>query len=64
METEPEPMLTPGEVARIFRVDPRTVTRWAKQGKLNCVFTPGGTRRYRKTEVMELYEGSRTERIA
>ena len=41
-------LMTPGEVALMFRVDPKTVTRWAKQGKLPCIFTPGGHRRYDK----------------
>ena len=31
---EPEKLLTPSEVAAIFRVDPKTVTRWAKVGKV------------------------------
>lgn len=44
-------LYTPGEVARIFRVDPKTVTRWAKQGKLASVRTLGGHRRYRKSDV-------------
>jgi excisionase family DNA binding protein len=48
-------MMTPGEVAALFRVDPRTVTRWAKIGKLPSVRTPGGHRRYRKTEVRALF---------
>jgi hypothetical protein len=30
----PEALLTPAEVAALFRVDPKTVTRWAKAGKL------------------------------
>ena len=30
-----EPLLTPAEVATMFRVDPKTVTRWAKAGKLS-----------------------------
>ena len=29
-----EALLTPAEVATMFRVDPKTVTRWAKSGKL------------------------------
>ncbi|MEP6854676.1 MAG: helix-turn-helix domain-containing protein, partial [Pedococcus sp.] len=32
--TEVEKLLTPAEVASLFRVDPKTVTRWAKAGKL------------------------------
>lgn len=51
-------MLTPGEVAALFRVDPRTVTRWAKIGKLRSVRTPGGHRRYREIEVRALFTGS------
>ena len=30
--TEAEPLLTPAEVAAMFRVDPKTVTRWASAG--------------------------------
>jgi excisionase family DNA binding protein len=48
-------MLTPGEVAALFRVDPRTVTRWAKTGKLHAIRTPGGHRRYPETEVRALF---------
>lgn len=40
---EPEPLLTPAEVASMFRVDPKTVTRWAKAGKLSAIRTLGGT---------------------
>jgi excisionase family DNA binding protein len=52
-----EPLLTPGEVASLFRVDPKTVTRWAKAGKLTAVWTLGGHRRYRETEVRALLQG-------
>ena len=38
---EPEPLLTPAEVASMFRVDPKTVTRWAKAGKLSAIRTRG-----------------------
>ena len=51
---EPEKLLTPSEVAAIFRVDPKTVTRWAKAGKLNSIRTLGGHRRYREVEVRAL----------
>ncbi|HLT83726.1 BldC family transcriptional regulator [Georgenia satyanarayanai] len=49
-----ETLLTPGEVAARFRVDPKTVTRWANAGKLTAVRTLGGHRRYRRSEVDEL----------
>lgn len=46
-------LLTPAEVAAAFRVDPKTVSRWAKAGKLSSVRTLGGHRRYLETEVLE-----------
>ena len=55
---ESEPLLTPGEVATMFRVDPKTVTRWAKTGRLTSIRTPGGHRRYRQTEVRALLAAS------
>jgi excisionase family DNA binding protein len=48
------PLLTPAEVAAMFRVDPKTVTRWAKAGKLTSIRTLGGHRRYPETEVCDL----------
>ena len=48
---EAEQLLTPAEVAALFRVDPKTVTRWAKAGKLTSIRTLGGHRRYRADEV-------------
>lgn len=48
-----EKLLTPAEVAALFRVDPKTVTRWAKAGKLSAIRTLGGHRRYREAEVRE-----------
>lgn len=45
-EFHPEPLLTPAEVAKLFRVDPKTVTRWAQAGRLRSVRTLGGHRRY------------------
>jgi excisionase family DNA binding protein len=47
-------LLTPAEVAAMFRVDPKTVTRWAKDGKLTSVRTLGGHRRYPESEVRAL----------
>ena len=44
-------LLTPGEVGRLFRVDPKTVTRWAQEGKIRSIRTLGGHRRYRKVDV-------------
>ena len=41
----------------MFRVDPKTVTRWAKAGKLTSIRTLGGHRRYKESEVRGLLEG-------
>jgi excisionase family DNA binding protein len=53
--------LTPGEVAALFRVDPKTVTRWAAAGRISSVRTPGGHRRYRESEIRALLEGELEE---
>ncbi|MGW8529116.1 BldC family transcriptional regulator [Nocardiopsis sp. NPDC055824] len=50
----PGALLTPAEVARLFRVDPKTVTCWAHQGRLASIRTPGGHRRFSETEVRRL----------
>ena len=54
MNSEQEVLLTPAEVATLFRVDPKTVTRWAKSGKLTSIRTLGGHRRYKESEVKAL----------
>jgi excisionase family DNA binding protein len=54
---EVDALLTPQEVAQMFRVDPKTVTRWAKAGKLGSIRTLGGHRRYREAEVRRLLTG-------
>ena len=52
--SEQEVLLTPSEVAALFRVDPKTVTRWAIAGKLTSIRTLGGHRRYKESEVTAL----------
>jgi excisionase family DNA binding protein len=54
MSSDHEVLLTPSEVASLFRVDPKTVTRWAKSGKLTSIRTLGGHRRYKESEVKAL----------
>ena len=44
-------LLTPGEVAVMFRVNPKTVTRWARAGKISAVRTLGGHRRFHADEI-------------
>ncbi|QIX25443.1 BldC family transcriptional regulator [Nocardioides sp. JQ2195] len=53
-QSDAENLLTPSEVAALFRVDPKTVTRWAKAGKIGSIRTLGGHRRFRESEVMDL----------
>lgn len=50
-------LLTPSEVAKRFRVDPKTVTRWAEAGRLNSIRTLGGHRRFYATQVDALLNG-------
>ena len=50
----PDRLLTPGEVALMFRVDPKTVTRWASSGRVGSIRTPGGHRRFRESEINRL----------
>ena|SRR5215475_3075753 len=54
-----ERLLTPAEVAAMFRVDPKTVTRWARDGRLTAVRTLGGHRRYLESEVLALLRAAR-----
>ena len=58
---EAEPLLTPAEVATMFRVDPKTVTRWATAGRIGSIRTPGGHRRFRESEVKALLAELTTE---
>ncbi len=48
---EPEELLTPSEVAAMFRVNPKTVTRWARAGRISCIKTLGGHRRFKASEI-------------
>jgi excisionase family DNA binding protein len=57
VEGNNERLLTPGEVAALFRVDPKTVTRWAASGRISSIRTPGGHRRFRESEVRALLRG-------
>ena len=59
-QAERSRLLTPGEVALLFRVDPKTVTRWAAAGRISSIRTPGGHRRFRESEVRALLEGGPT----
>ena len=51
---DPHSYLHPAEVADILHVSPKTVSRWAKEGKLPFLKTLGGHRRYPAAEIRQL----------
>jgi excisionase family DNA binding protein len=57
----PEQLLTPSEVAALFRVNPKTVTRWARAGKITAIRTLGGHRRFKASEISRCLEEMSTE---
>ena len=60
-DSQSQALMTPAEVAALFRVDPKTVTRWADAGKITAVRTLGGHRRYLRHEVMTLLASQNTQ---
>jgi len=54
-------IMKPGEVAKFFNVNLRTITRWADAGLLSSWRTPGGQRRYSRVEVERFTEAEREE---
>ena len=54
--TNNDALLTPAEVAALFRVNPKTVTRWARAGKITAIRTLGGHRRFRASEIRRCLE--------
>ena len=58
---DPPTYLHPAEVADILHVSPKTVSRWAKEGKLPFLRTLGGHRRYPEAKIRELAEELREE---
>jgi excisionase family DNA binding protein len=53
---KPDALMTPAEVAKFFKVDPKTVTRWSRAGKLPSIRTAGGHRRFKESDVRALLE--------
>ena len=56
--------LLPAEVAELLSVSPKTVSRWAKQGKLPFMKTLGGHRRYPEAQIRQLVNQLRQEPTA
>ncbi|HVM40744.1 MAG TPA: BldC family transcriptional regulator [Acidimicrobiia bacterium] len=61
---EHEVLLTPSEVAAMFRVNPKTVTRWARAGKISAIRTLGGHRRFRASEIRKYLEQVESEQLS
>lgn len=55
-DSDEDKMLTCAAVAKEFGVNPKTVTRWAKAGKLKATRTLGGHRRYKASDIKRLIE--------
>ena len=55
-QNAPDALLTPAEVAALFRVNPKTVTRWARAGKISAIRTLGGHRRFRASKIRRFLE--------
>ncbi len=58
-EAERTGLLTPGEVAALFRVAPCTVASWRRSGRLTAIRTPGGEYRYEADRVRAILNGGR-----
>lgn len=51
-------LLTPGEVAVLFKVNPKTVHRWCMQNRVEYIKTPGGHLRIKSASIKKLLEGA------
>jgi excisionase family DNA binding protein len=57
-DSRSDPLLRPEEAARMFGVRSKTLASWARSGKVRCVLTVGGHRRYRTSDIRSLLEQS------
>ena len=56
--------LTASQAAALLQVSPKTVSRWAKEGKLPFTKTLGGHRRYPEAKIRELADQLQEEPTA
>lgn len=57
-EPRPERLLPIGEAAHLAGVSVETMRRYEREGKIKPLRTAGGQRRFRRSEVQALLEGS------
>jgi len=50
-------LLKPADIAAALQVDPKTVSRWAEQGRIHSVITPGGHHRFRECDLDAILAG-------
>lgn len=58
-DTPIEELLTARDLAVLFSVKERTVARWAREGRIPCVWTPGGQRRFPLSDVVAYLDRNR-----
>lgn len=49
--------LTPGQAAVLLHVSPKTLNRWTHEGRVPCLVTLGGHRRFRRDEIEAIAQG-------
>lgn len=55
--SEPKELMTPSEVGKVLRIDPKTVTRWVTLGRLRGIKTPGGQIRLYAEDIRAIVNG-------
>lgn len=57
-------LLTANEVAEAFQLDPETIRRWARDGRIERIKLPSGLYRFRREDIEALLKSSIDERAA
>ena len=56
-----ERLLRTSDVALLFQVSERTVSEWARRGRVPSVRTPGGHRRYPAAQIRQVFVDGRSD---
>ena len=51
-----EEYITPAKAAKFLHVHPKTIHRWTLEGRLPCIVTLGGHRRFLLRDVLDAVE--------